>query len=216
MKFSLIVLTLITLISCNKDKTPIPIEEEIIEPYVVQDYINIGDSVSNTIQFVSFSPIITLDSHNSVEIHEIDMNSDGTNDFQLNLYSYLAFAGTWFKGTTIKIKSLHPEAEISIDTSYTAWNFFYPFQYLENDLLEQQSLWGTDEYTISINGDDSSDSCDAPGCPMVSHGTWFGQSNQYIGVRMYGTSLGWIKISLPTTDPHSKQTLLIEEYGYIP
>lgn len=214
MKFaSTTILILLLLTSCNKDKfEPEPIQEN--NEYIPLECILAGNSAPSNVHFTDYSTNMVLEySYNDLLTHEIDINSDGVNDFQLNFYSNRPFAGTWYKGTVIKVKPLHMDAEISTDPLYEDSTYSYANRYFESDTLFQQSLWNTDESYISLNGDDLADSCNAPGCPMVSHGVWFGSGEQYIGIRMNGIYLGWIKISLPVTDPHFEPKLIIEEYA---
>ncbi len=211
------ILLLFIFISCKKDDIE-PLTPEMSEP-TPNECLIVGDFIEDNFHFVNYSPIITLQSHNSYEIHEIDMDMDGINDFELNLYCYFAFAGTWFKGSSVRIKSLHPAAEVSMDPyidSTVTYPTAYALMYHENDTLHQTSMWDStgDYLMISSNGDDPTDLCDAPACPMISHGPWFGLSDKHIGVRMCGTNLGWIKISLPTTSPESAQKLVIQQWGY--
>ena len=206
-------LILLLLASCKKDKLENQPTQNDPE-YVPLEYILAGNTAPSSVHFTNYLPEIIFEySVNDLLIHEIDINSDGMNDFQLNYYSNRAFAGSWYKGTCIKVKSLHQDAEISRDPVYEDSACAYANRYFENDTLFQQSLWDTDELYISINGDDPTDPCYAPGCPMISTGVWFGFSDQYIGVRMNDTYLGWIKISLPITDPNDDQKLIIEEYA---
>lgn len=215
MKFSSVIFVLITLISCRKDKTPLLVEEVVIQPYVKQDCITVGDSVSNNIHFTNINPDITQVSYDFTTYTDLDINSDGISDFQFSVLSAYPFAGNWFNGCTVKIKSLTPSAQICKDSLYADSSYFYPHLYEENDLIKQNSFWDIGEMLISANGDDPSDTCYGPNCPNISYGSWFGQSNKYIGIRLNGTSMGWIKISLPSTNVDWGQSLHILEYGII-
>lgn len=214
MKYLFSLLILFPLISCNKDKPNYPAEDQQPQPYVIQDCITVGDSVSNNITFTNISPDISLSSFNVTVYYELDIDGDGTSDFQFSVHSAYPFAGQWFNGSSVKVNSLTPTAEILKDSLYADSSYSFPHLYLENDLLKQDSYWGTGETYISTNGDDSSDGCFGPGCPHASSGVFFGQSNAYIGIRL-GSRLGWIKISLTQTDPNGGQTLIIHEYGIV-
>jgi hypothetical protein len=203
--------------SCNKDKTPLA--EYPGSEYGIKDSIIIGDSVSKNIQFTNCSPHIVVESFGTHEYHDIYFGSSIYPDVRFKVYSTYAYNGTWGVGSTVKIESMKPETQISIDPVFVDSAKVYPMRYSYSDTLFQDSKWLAGEFYISGCGDVPDDGCSGVPCPNMYWGHWFGQSEKYIGVRLNNSTfprLAWIKISLPSTDVNWGQTLMIEEFGFVP
>lgn len=217
MKSITFLILLALLASCKKDKT-----EEVIDvaetPFIYPNVVSIGDSLASNLNFTNLHPDAEYGSYNSTTYNDCDIDSDGIADFQFLVTSAYPFAGTWFNGCSIRIKTLTANAEISLglpDIFYTDSAYQFPKVYLENDSLENQSDWGTGEICISSNGDEPNDGCYGPNCPNTFFGPWFGMNDQYVGVRLDGNRLGWIKLSFPSTDVNSGHTIIVQEYGVL-
>lgn len=216
MKLLSLLITLLLVASCNKDKTEV--EDVPEQPYIYPNSIPAGDSLFSNLLYTNIQPDISQSSFNVETYTNFDIDSDGIDDYQFIVNSAYPFAGTWFNGCTVRIKTLTSNTEIALGlTGILAIDsvYLFPKLYLENDSIENQSEWGTGEIYLSWNGDVPDDGCYAPNCPNSSFGPWFGMSDKYIGVRLDGNRLGWFKVSFPSTNVNTGQTIIIHEYGVL-
>jgi hypothetical protein len=204
-------------LSCKKDKLETIPTPEIEEP-TPKEYIIVGDSVSNDVEFTSYSPHISMQSEDFTEFYDIYLDSDVFPDFRLHTTSAYPLAGGWFNGSSVGIECLNSDAQVSIDPLHEDSLWKFPYQYELDDTLFQDEIWLNGNFLISYNGDVPNDGCSGPGCPNQSYGIWFGETEKYIGVRLNKDipTLGWIKISLPSMNVNYGQILVVEEFGHVP
>jgi hypothetical protein len=202
-----ILILLVVSLSCEKDEVApnvnLPEEIEVIYP----EAISVGDISTPYLNYFDLVPDEILYGHNYIDDLEIDMDADGITDFLVSTTSAYPLAGTVFNGSSVRIKSISDSAFVSVEGTG------FPKVYNYGDSLVHGAMWGNGEITISSNGPALGEPL--PATVFESSGPWFGIGEAYLGVKLSPEQLGWIKISLPSTDLTTGQSVHILEYGIL-
>jgi hypothetical protein len=119
----------------------------------------------------------------------IDCNNDSIDDFAFSVKSEYVQGGTILVSEIFKIVSLTQNAEISTDS------IMNPIVYKLSDTLTLDGNWDNGElilYSKTIIGGPFEYS-------YAITGIWYNIYESYIGVRLDGKHLGWIKIDVQPT-----------------
>ena len=187
---------LILLSSCNKEKKePIaPITG--ITPFIIE--YNNPNILLNDIK-----PDTTIESFQVPNYFQIDLNSDGQDDFKFSVFNMYAFGGLVLALSNLRVESLNKDSYIVVDSIFphvdlhgdtiihqSSVDSVYPKVFSLGDTITIHEHWENGNFNILRSG------WEIP--PTDKHyyeGYWWNLDEKYIGIKCKGL-IGWIKIGI--------------------
>lgn len=207
----LLLVVLTSVVSCKKKD-----KEELLEETTPQQFRNIAVSDQDpSVTVVDITPDSVLAPSPSM-YHDmgflVDLNSDGTPDFKLNLTAEIIFAHTYFSNGSLTIETLNNNSFISSDSIYdksvfngndsllskSSVNAIFPKVLSVNDSIKESDKWRSGKLTL-LNTEYTylfSPTATSPTITAKTYaGAWLNKDEKYIGLRYQNIS-GWIKIGI--------------------
>jgi hypothetical protein len=188
---------LLLLSSCKKEKKEPVVPVITITPFIIE-YNNPNIFVND------IKPDTTIESFQVPNYFQIDLNSDGQDDFRFSVFNMYAYGGLVLAISNLRIESLNSDSYIFVDSIFphvdlngdtvihqSSIDSIYPKVFSLGDTISIHENWKKGNFNILRSGWEI-----PPSGEHYYEGYWWNLDEKYIGIKCKGL-LGWIKIGIP-------------------